>query len=154
MTTRSMILAAAVAGLVAIGCEEKKTEVEKAVDKAATETKSAAGEMKDAAHGMAGEAKDAAAAMTDKAKEAGAAAVDKAKEMAPEATKAVEEIYNKAKAAIDSGKIEDAKPLIEQLKTYADKVPPEWKDKITALVTEYGKKAMSGAAGAIPGLPK
>ncbi len=138
------LIVAAVAGLVAIGCEEEKTDVQKAAETVKTETKEAASEAGQATGGALEKAGETL-------KDAGAAVKDKAAEIAPDATKAVEEIYTKAKAAIDSGKLEDAKPLVEQLKTYVDKVPPEWKEKIQTLVTEYGKKA---AAGAIPGLGK
>ena len=145
MLNRGILAAFAAAGLFVIGCDEaKKTDVEKAVDKAADKTADTTSKATDATG-------DALKAAGDKIKEGGEALKEKAAEMAPEATKAVEEIYNKAKAAIESGKLDEAKPLVEQLKGYLDKVPPEWKEKIQTLVADYAKKA---ASGAIPGLPK
>ncbi len=144
MLNRSILAALAAAGLFVVGCEEKKTDVEKAVDKAADTTKKATSDATDATG-------DAMKAAGDKIKEGGDALKEKAAEIAPDATKAVEELYTKAKAAVDSGKLEDAKPLVEQLKGYMDKVPPEWQEKIKTLVADYAKKA---AAGAIPGMPK
>ncbi len=148
---KKALIAVAALGLFAVGCEEKsdvkKSDVEKAAETVKTETKQATSD--------AGKATGGAMEKTgDAMKDAGTAMKEKAAEMAPDATKAVEDLYTKAKAAVDSGRLEDAKPLIEQLKTYVDKVPPEWQEKIKTLVAEYGKKAMSGAAGAIPGMPK
>ncbi len=141
---KKALIAVAALGLFAVGCEEKsdvkKSDVEKAAETVKTETKQATS--------------DAGKATGGAMEKTGDAMKEKAAEMAPDATKAVEDLYTKAKAAVDSGRLEDAKPLIEQLKTYVDKVPPEWQEKIKTLVAEYGKKAMSGAAGAIPGMPK
>lgn len=144
MLNRNILAAMAAAGLFIVGCEEKKTDVEKVVDKAADKTKEATSDATNATG-------DAMKAVGDKMKEGGEALKEKAAEMAPEATKAVEEIYTKAKAAIESGKLDEAKPLVEQLKGYLDKVPPEWKEKIQTLVADYTKKL---GAGALPGLPK
>jgi F0F1-type ATP synthase membrane subunit b/b' len=145
MLNRSILAAMAAAGLFVVGCnEEKEVDVQKAAETAADKTKEAGADSADATG-------EALKAVGDKIAEGGEALKEKAAEIAPDATKAAEELYTKAKAAVDSGKLEDAKPLVEQLKGYMDKVPPEWQEKIKTLVADYAKKA---ASGAIPGLPK
>jgi phage shock protein A len=108
-------------------------------------------------------AKDTATAVTDKANETAAAAgekvadaADKAKEVAADGaaalTKQAEEIYTKAKAAIEGGKIEDAKPLLEQLTKLQDKLPPEWQTKVKELVEMAKTKGVDAAKDAAKSL--
>ncbi len=125
---RSMLTAAALAGLLALGCE-KAPETPAAPETPKTEPP--------AAGGMIGAMKDAKDAAADKA----AGAMDSAKAMGADATKVVEEIYNKAKAAIDGGKLDEAKGYVDQLQPYLDKVPADWKDKIQKLIADYTAKA-------------
>lgn len=144
MLSRSILAAMAAMGLFVVGCkEETKQDIQQATDSAKDKAKSAAAEATDTTG-------DVLKAAGEKMENAGEALKEKAAEMAPDATKAVEELYNKAKSAIESGNLTEAKSLIDQLKTHLDKVPPEWKDKIQALVEEYGKKA----ASSLPGLSK
>ncbi|GIW77451.1 MAG: hypothetical protein KatS3mg104_2514 [Phycisphaerae bacterium] len=141
MLSRSVLAAMTAMGLFVVGCkEETKQEVEQATESAKENAKEAAAQATDTTG-------DLLKAAGEKMENAGEALKEKAAEMAPDATKAVEELYNKAKSAIESGNLAEAKGLIDQLKTHLDKVPPEWKDKIQALLEEYGKKAASSLPG-------
>lgn len=141
MLNRSILAVLAAMGLFVVGCkEETKKDVQEVTESAKEKAKETAAEATDTTG-------DVLKAAGEKMENAGEALKEKAAQMAPDATQAVEELYNKAKSAIESGNLAEAKGLIDQLKTHLDKVPPEWKDKIQALIAEYGKKAASSLPG-------
>jgi len=112
----------------------------KVTDKAtsATETVSAAGEK------VADDVKDATSTAGDNVNDAAATARDAIVRQA-------EELYNKAKAAIEGGKLDDAKPMLEKLTALKDKLPEDWQKKVADLVELAKTKGSDAIKSLTPG---
>lgn len=131
---KSLALAVASVAIIA-GCEEKQPS--------STEPGTTGGVMQKAQES----AKSTAGAVTEKSKEASAAGSDAMAAL----TKQAEDLYNKAKTAIEGGKLEEAKPLLAQLTAMQDKLPVEWRTKIKDLVELAKTRGMDAVKGMIPG---
>lgn len=112
----------------------------KVTDKAtsATETVSVAGEK------VADDVKDATSTAGDNVNDAAATARDAIVRQA-------EELYNKAKAAIEGGKLDDAKPMLEKLTALKDKLPEDWQKKVADLVELAKTKGSDAIKSLTPG---
>ncbi len=153
-------VAVTVLGLSVItGCEEEKTPAPSV----------GTGPMKgatDAARDVAGKVSDKAASATetvsvtgekvaDDVKDATSTAGDNVKDAAGTASDAIvrqaEELYNKAKAAIENGRLDEAKPMLEKLTALKDKLPADWQKKVADLVELAKTKGSDAIKSLTPG---
>src|SRR5262249_53468138 len=128
-----LLIAASVAGLALVGCEEKKGSTESAADKITEATKSAGDAVKDGAHKAAEATKDAA----DAAKDAAAKGVDAAKGAWEDARNWVSETVDKqwpqAKASLDELAAKASAMTDGELKTKANTLVEELKAKVPSM---------------------
>ena len=152
MKLQSILLSAvmSVGGVAAIGCDDgtttttetktTRTDAQTTGDATADNARNAADRvadgMRDAGHNIADAAR-AARAARDEAATTRPADVTGATAADAGVVATVTDLYNKATAAINAKRLDEAQGYVNQLKTYRDKVPADWQTKIDQLVSTF-----------------
>jgi len=151
MLNRTALFAAAIGGLVLIGCEDKKADtvtpppaVERAAEDAGKTAEKNADRMKENADDMAETMKDNKKAGADQMKDVAEETSDAAKAANDEA----KGIFEKAKDLIEDAKFEEAEPHIKRLEAMDNALAKSLAGQARTMI-ETAKKAGAGAKDAM-----